>query len=63
MPDCIVLCDTNGGMLPDDVVSVFRSVKDVINAPLSATCIMMPDVQKPIPVWQSSKVLCRYRVR
>lgn len=34
--DCIVLCDTNGGMLPDDVVSVFRSVKDVINAPLGA---------------------------
>jgi len=24
--DCIVLCDTNGGMLPDEILSVFRHV-------------------------------------
>jgi 2-isopropylmalate synthase len=32
--DCIVLCDTNGGMLPDEVLSIFRNVKGKITAPL-----------------------------
>jgi len=32
--DCIVLCDTNGGMLPDEILSVFRHVKEKITAPL-----------------------------
>jgi 2-isopropylmalate synthase len=32
--DCIALCDTNGGMLPDEFVSIFREVKKVIRAPL-----------------------------
>ncbi|MEK7828398.1 MAG: citramalate synthase, partial [Deltaproteobacteria bacterium] len=32
--DCIVLCDTNGGTLPDELVEIFRDVKRHINAPL-----------------------------
>jgi 2-isopropylmalate synthase len=32
--DCIVLCDTNGGMLPDEILSIFRNVKEKITAPL-----------------------------
>jgi 2-isopropylmalate synthase len=32
--DCIVLCDTNGGMLPDEVLSMFRNVKSQIKTPL-----------------------------
>jgi len=32
--DCIVLCDTNGGTLPDDFIAVFNAVKDKIGVPL-----------------------------
>jgi 2-isopropylmalate synthase len=32
--DCIVLCDTNGGALPDEFVEVFREVKTIIQSPI-----------------------------
>lgn len=32
--DYIVLCDTNGGMLPDDFLKIFKEVKEKISAPL-----------------------------
>jgi len=32
--DIIVLCDTNGGMLPDELLTIFRNVKAVIKSPL-----------------------------
>lgn len=32
--DCIILCDTNGGTMPDELVEIFRDVKHHINAPL-----------------------------
>jgi 2-isopropylmalate synthase len=32
--DCIALCDTNGGMLPDEFVAIFREVKKLIGVPL-----------------------------
>lgn len=32
--DCIVLCDTNGGMLPDEILSMFRSVMAQIKTPV-----------------------------
>ena len=32
--DCLVLCDTNGGVLPDDFVEIFRKVKRKISVPL-----------------------------
>ena len=32
--DCIVLCDTNGGLLPDEALAIFRDVKSKINAKL-----------------------------
>jgi 2-isopropylmalate synthase len=32
--DVLVLCDTNGGMLPDEFVPVFRAVKEQTNAKL-----------------------------
>jgi 2-isopropylmalate synthase len=32
--DCLVLCDTNGGMLPDRFLEIFRTVKDRMRAPL-----------------------------
>jgi 2-isopropylmalate synthase len=32
--DCIVLCDTNGGLLPDEALAIFRDVKSKIDAPL-----------------------------
>jgi 2-isopropylmalate synthase len=32
--DCIVLCDTNGGMTTERLVAALRAVKEVINAPL-----------------------------
>jgi len=32
--DCIVLCDTNGGLLPDEVLAIFRDVKSKVNAKL-----------------------------
>ncbi len=32
--DCIVLCDTNGGMLPDEFLSVWRSIASSIDCPL-----------------------------
>jgi 2-isopropylmalate synthase len=34
----IVLCDTNGGSLPEDVGSVTRTVADLINIPLGIHC-------------------------
>ncbi|NLP03751.1 MAG: citramalate synthase [Fibrobacter sp.] len=32
--DCIVLCDTNGGVLPDELVAIFLDVKSKIPTPL-----------------------------
>ena len=32
--DCICLCDTNGGLLPDEVLSIFKDVKSKIKAKL-----------------------------
>ena len=32
--DCIILCDTNGGTLPDELVEIFRDVKRHIDAPI-----------------------------
>ncbi|MBN1308991.1 MAG: citramalate synthase [Chitinispirillaceae bacterium] len=32
--DCIVLCDTNGGMLPDEFLAMFGKVKERIRVPL-----------------------------
>ncbi len=32
--DCIVLCDTNGGLLPDEFLQIFRDVKSKVNAKL-----------------------------
>jgi len=32
--DCIVLCDTNGGMLPDKFTEIFHEIKSVITVPL-----------------------------
>ncbi|KMQ52951.1 (R)-citramalate synthase [Chitinispirillum alkaliphilum] len=29
--DCIVLCDTNGGLLPDEFISIFKEIKSKIN--------------------------------
>ncbi|GBU21776.1 citramalate synthase [Fibrobacteres bacterium R8-0-B4] len=29
--DCLILCDTNGGLLPDEALEIFRSVKSKIN--------------------------------
>jgi 2-isopropylmalate synthase len=32
--DCLVLCDTNGGLLPDEFTGIFRKVKEAVRAPL-----------------------------
>jgi 2-isopropylmalate synthase len=32
--DCIVLCDTNGGVLPDEFLTIFNEVKTKIDVPL-----------------------------
>ncbi|MBI3399106.1 MAG: citramalate synthase [Deltaproteobacteria bacterium] len=32
--ECLVLCDTNGGTLPDELVEIIRDVKHHVNAPL-----------------------------
>jgi 2-isopropylmalate synthase len=32
--DCIALCDTNGGMLPDEFSAIFAAVKKIITTPL-----------------------------
>ncbi len=32
--DCIILCDTNGGALPDEFIETFREVKKVISSPI-----------------------------
>ncbi|MFQ5901622.1 MAG: citramalate synthase, partial [Thermodesulfobacteriota bacterium] len=32
--DCIILCDTNGGTLPDELVDIIRAVKKEISIPL-----------------------------
>ena len=32
--ECLILCDTNGGTLPDELVEIMRDVKHHINAPL-----------------------------
>lgn len=37
-PQRIVLCDTNGGSLPDDVANVTRTVAGQINVPLGIHC-------------------------
>ena len=34
--DYIVLCDTNGGMLPDELISIWNEVKSKISTPLGA---------------------------
>ncbi|HEX7334896.1 MAG TPA: citramalate synthase [Pyrinomonadaceae bacterium] len=37
-PKCIVLCDTNGGSLPDDVARITREVREQIALPLGIHC-------------------------
>jgi 2-isopropylmalate synthase len=32
--DCIVLCDTNGGMLPDEFIAIYREVQKRLHTPL-----------------------------
>ena len=32
--ECLVLCDTNGGTLPDEIITAVKDVKKVIGAPL-----------------------------
>jgi len=32
--DCLVLCDTNGGALPDDVIQAVKAAKDLTDVPL-----------------------------
>ena len=32
--ECLILCDTNGGTLPDELVEIIRDVKHHVNAPL-----------------------------
>ncbi len=36
--DCIVLCDTNGGMLPDELSKIFLEVKSKVPVPLGIHC-------------------------
>jgi 2-isopropylmalate synthase len=36
--DCIVLCDTNGGTLPEEVSAIVKKVKAKIKAPLGIHC-------------------------
>ena len=37
-PDCIVLCDTNGGCLPHEIEAIVREVKAVVSLPLGIHC-------------------------
>ncbi|MEW6571081.1 MAG: citramalate synthase [Nitrospirota bacterium] len=32
--DCLVLCDTNGGTLPDDIAKIVKDLKDKVHTPL-----------------------------
>lgn len=36
--DCIILCDTNGGTLPEDVQRIIKAIKPHINVPLGIHC-------------------------
>jgi len=36
--DCIVLCDTNGGIMPDEFVDILRKTKENINIELGIHC-------------------------
>jgi 2-isopropylmalate synthase len=36
--DCLVLCDTNGGCLPDEVSSIVGQVREVVEHPLGIHC-------------------------
>src|SRR5262245_3336918 len=40
----VILCDTNGGTLPDDVAAAVRRVREVIRAPLGIHCHNDSDV-------------------
>jgi len=37
-PDCIVLCDTNGGCLPHEIEEIVREVKSEVDIPLGIHC-------------------------
>ncbi|MFN4228195.1 MAG: citramalate synthase, partial [Candidatus Ratteibacteria bacterium] len=32
--DCLVLCDTNGGTLPQEVETIFKKVRDAVKSPI-----------------------------
>jgi len=36
--DCIILCDTNGGTLPEDISRIMKTVKSSIKTPLGIHC-------------------------
>ena len=42
--DCLVLCDTNGGGMPDEIRKILRSTKREVNAPLGIHCHNDSDV-------------------
>jgi 2-isopropylmalate synthase len=59
--DCIVLCDTNGGMLPDKFLEIFRETKETFTAVSAFICITTPDAPRPIRFSASSKEPFRSR--
>lgn len=43
-PDCLVLCDTNGGSLPHEIKRIVREVKNEVDIPLGIHCHNDSDV-------------------
>jgi len=43
-PDCLVLCDTNGGCLPHEIETIVREVREEIDLPLGIHCHNDSDV-------------------
>ncbi len=43
-PDCLVLCDTNGGCLPHEIDRIVREVRQEVNLPLGIHCHNDSDV-------------------
>lgn len=36
--DCLVLCDTNGGSLPEEIIKAIKAVKKIVKTPLGIHC-------------------------
>ena len=59
--ETLVLCDTNGGILPMEFLAIFRRVQEEIQHRWGFIFIMIPEWRMPSPLWPFRKEPFRSR--